>query len=152
MKYLKTYKTFESAEPFLTTSSKGEPMHSCVGAIIINNGKALMIDRAKFPFGWACIAGHIDGNETPEQALIREIKEESGYDAIDYELLFEEEIENPCSRGIKVHYWYVYKVNVEGEIVKNVEETKNIDWIDIDKIKELKMEPVWDYILKKVQL
>ncbi len=52
-------------------------MHTSVGIIIKNNSdKILMIDRAAYPYGWACPAGHIDARETPSQAAKRETWEE----------------------------------------------------------------------------
>jgi len=145
-------RTNESATPMaVTTTSKGV-MHFCIGAIIIRDGKILMIDRKKYPYGWACIAGHIDEGEVPEEALIREVQEESGYDVENFELLFEEEIDNPCSRDVQTHYWYVYKADVSGQITKNEEETKDIKWVDLNSIQDLTLEPVWDYIFKKLKI
>jgi 8-oxo-dGTP pyrophosphatase MutT (NUDIX family) len=111
-----------------------------------------MIERKKFPPGWACVAGHIDDEETPEEALIREVSEESGLNVIENKLLFQEEINNPCSRGVQYHYWYVYKCEVNGNIIKNESETKDIRWVDLNKIDNLKLEDVWKYIFKKIGL
>lgn len=139
--------------PVVIKSTSGDVCHKCIGALISRNGQLLMIERKKFPPGWACIAGHIDDTDaSPEAALIREVQEESGLGVSDYELLFEEEINNPCSRGVDYHYWYVYKCSVEGNIIKNEEETKNIKWVDMDKIHNLKLEDVWVYILEKLNI
>ena len=88
---LKKYKKFifEKNEPSVYLRDD-EMIHPCVGAIIIRNDEILMIERQKFPFGWACVAGHIDEGEEPVISLIREVKEESGLDVISHELLFEE--------------------------------------------------------------
>ena len=57
----------------------GKTIHLSVGAVIRNaEGKILMIDRLKTPFGFACPAGHIDEGEAPDTALIREVLEETG--------------------------------------------------------------------------
>ena len=55
-------------------------MQQIVGAIIKQDEKLLMLDRKNFPFGWACPAGHVETGETIEQALVREIKEETNLD------------------------------------------------------------------------
>lgn len=49
-------------------------------AIIIRSGKALMLRRAKEPRRgyWDFPGGFIDGFETPEQGVIREVREETG--------------------------------------------------------------------------
>ncbi|MBI5358165.1 NUDIX domain-containing protein [Candidatus Amesbacteria bacterium] len=57
------------------TTPEGKLMHYSVGALIKRSDKYLLIDRAIPPFGFAGIAGHIDENETPLQALAREVKE-----------------------------------------------------------------------------
>ncbi len=49
-----------------------------VAAIIIDNGKVLACQKAngEFAGGWEFPGGKIEPNETPENALIREIREE----------------------------------------------------------------------------
>ena len=52
-------------------------MHLTVGAVIVRNGKVLMVLHTKLN-RWLFPGGHIDKNETPDQAIIREVKEETG--------------------------------------------------------------------------
>ena len=51
-----------------------------VDAIIIKNDAILLIKRGKEPYKnlWALPGGHLDWNETLEDAVIREVKEETG--------------------------------------------------------------------------
>lgn len=131
----------------------GRKLHYSVGAVIVENGRYLLIDRRSPPFGFAGVAGHIDEGETSEEALKREIKEESGLDVFDKKMLFEEEIPwNWCSKGVGVHHWYLFGCDVAGTIKKNIEETKSIGWFTLEQIKELKLEPVWEYWFKKLHL
>ena len=52
-----------------------------VGGVIEKNGKYLLVQEAKICRGkWNLPAGHIDANETIQDAAKREIKEESGMD------------------------------------------------------------------------
>jgi 8-oxo-dGTP diphosphatase len=57
-------------------------MHVCVGAIIICAGKVLLgrrsADRSFYPNVWDIFGGHIEAGEQPEQALLRELREELG--------------------------------------------------------------------------
>lgn len=128
-------------------------MHFSAGAVIRKDGKCLLIDRFIEPFGFAGVAGHIDENETPEQALIREVEEESGLLIKSKKLLLEEELDwNRCSKGVGTHYWYLFECGVEGELKKSEREAKSIGWFDAEEIKSLKLEPVWEYWFKKLSV
>lgn len=102
--------------PKESLSKKGTPMHFVVGALIKRGDKYLLIDRAIPPFGFAAIAGHIDKGETPEGALFREVEEEGGLKVKKFYGIFEEELDwSWCSRGIVVHYWYLFDCKVSGK-------------------------------------
>ena len=79
-------------EPRLEKNTEGLDMHLTVGAVIRIDGKYLLIDRDVEPFGFAGIAGHIDEGESPEEALFRKVKEESGLELKKHELCFQEEV------------------------------------------------------------
>jgi ADP-ribose pyrophosphatase YjhB (NUDIX family) len=140
-----------STKPKQTTNAKGELMHFSVGAVIENDGKYLLIDRDMEPFGFAGIAGHINEGETPEEAILRKVLEESGLKVKSHSPLFEEEVDwNWCKAKITTHYWYVYKCKVEGEAKNNPEASRSIGWYSPNEIKQLKMEPVWKYWFEKL--
>jgi len=139
--------------PRLGVSKQGKDMHYSVGALIERNGEYLLIDRAKPPLGFAGIAGHIDEEETPEKALLREVGEESGLKVESYKLIFEEEIGwNQCRRGIGTHYWYVFDCKASGQLRMNVEEANSIGWFSKEEMRNLKLEPIWGYWFKKLNL
>lgn len=131
-------------------SSKGL-IHFTVGAIIKKGDKILLIDRKNIPLGFAGIAGHVDLRETPEQALIREVKEESNLDILGYNLLFEETFnDNPCVYNAKNHHWYVFECETrKTEPMKN-NEAKSIGWYSKEEIKDLELEDSWKRIFKKL--
>lgn len=128
-------------------------MHSTVGAIIKQNGKILMVDRKNIPLGWACPAGHIEDDETPEQAIIREIKEETNLEVKKYKLLIHEAVNfGTCRRGFTGHDWYVYEIqDWQGEVKLSLEH-KDIDWKTIKEIKQLPLEEIWQYFFKKFKI
>lgn len=113
----------------------------------------MLIDRMKTPFGFACVAGHVDQGETPEQSLVREVEEESGLKVKNYKLLLEEELDwDTCSKGIEVHYWRVYECDTEGEVMQNKIETKSIGWYTLEEMGKLNLQNVWEYFFKKLNI
>jgi 8-oxo-dGTP diphosphatase len=55
-----------------------------VSIVLLHESKVLMLARAHEPFSgfWCLPGGFINLEETPEQAIIREVKEETGADAM----------------------------------------------------------------------
>lgn len=129
-------------------------MHKGAGAIIKNEkGEILMLERMKFPFGWACPAGHMEKGETQANCMVREVKEETGIEVRKHKMLIHEFVEwNECSRGVKGHDWTVFEIlDWEGEVVAN-KESRNMKWVSVDEIKKLKLEPVWKYWFEKLKI
>lgn len=112
-----------------------------------------MLDRANFPFGWACPAGHVDEGEEPREAMIREVKEETGLEVLKYKQILNEFIEwNECAKGVRGHDWYVFEVSEwRGELKTDQKEAKDIAWIDPTDLKNLNLEPVWEHWFKKLK-
>lgn len=134
-------------------SPKGAKMHYSVGALIERDGKYLLIDRKKPPFGFAGLAGHVDEGETEIEALFREVREESGLEVKDYKLLFEEFVEwNKCNKGVRGHYWRLFGCTAEGNVRKDEHEEKSIGWYSREEIKNLALEPVWEYWFRKLKI
>lgn len=129
----------------------GKKRHFTVCMIIEKDGKFLMFDRRFLPYGWAFPAGHIDEGEMPEQAAERELKEETGFDILESQLIAQEFLPwNKCVLGVTGHYWYVYKCIVKGELKIDEEEAKEWAWVDKEKLKELELEEGSSYWLKKL--
>lgn len=110
---------------------------------IRKNGKTLMLHRVKkeddmHKGKWNGLGGKIEDGETPEECMIREIKEECGLNA-----------KNPLMKGIltfpqfsKGETWYVFLFLVtefDGELSESNE--GNLEWIDDDKLLDLNL---WD--------
>lgn len=139
------------AKPKIKHTADGEIWHYSVGAVIADKGEYLLIDRKTPPLGFAGIAGHIDEGETPEQAIVREIREESGLEVKTAKLIGEEDLDwNWCNKGINHHHWYLFECEIVGKIDRNTTETKSIDWYSKTQIEKLKLEPAWQYWFKKI--
>lgn len=130
----------------------GKVIHFSVGAVIVNKvGEILLVDRKWPPPGFAGVAGHVDEGDSPEEAIIREVLEESGLTATKTELLYEEFIEwNYCNSGVTGHHWYLYKVTTTGEPAPQLDEVKSIGWYSKERLSELKLEEVWQYWFRKL--
>ena len=119
-------------------------MHFSVGALIERDGKYLLIERAVPPLGFAGVAGHVDEGEDERHAIMREVKEEIGFDVHDPKLLLEEELDwNWCSKGATSHYWYLFYCPISGDLARSMRETKSAGWYSKEEIKRLTLEPAW---------
>jgi len=131
-----------------------------VGGIYEKHGKILMLYRRYEPYGWACVAGHIEEDESPEQALLKEYDEESGLEVRGFQFLFDEVVLwNNCHRSNNNgHHWWLYKIlRTRGEVKICEEETrvdpkigKSWGWFAPEEIAELELEPVWRYFFEKL--
>jgi len=135
----------------------GVEHHFSVGAIIKRENKGvveyLMMDRAQIPFGWACSAGHLDSGEDSLIALDREVKEETGLRITKHNRLIHRDFLewNKCKYGMG-HEWDVYEIEYSGEVQIEAKESKNWGWFSVEKLKNMNLEPVWEYFLKKLQI
>ena len=114
------------------------------------NNKTLMLHRVKrkndiHQDKWNGLGGKFDPGESPEECVIREIEEESGY-----------KIEKPILRGVLTfpefsagEDWYVFvfvSYEFNGKLIESNE--GNLAWIDDDQLCQL---PLWEgdkYFLK----
>src|SRR5919106_6185576 len=109
--------------------------HTSVGMLIWRDGKLLLIERRKPPFGFAPPAGHVDGRQSYEEAARAELKEEVGLDALELKLVAKGKRNNPCRRpGGKWHDWQIYDVRYVGHLTPSVSETKKAAWVGHDDL------------------
>lgn len=114
-----------------------------VGLILQNEANEyLLINRAKFPYGWAAIAGHIDKHGSPEQAAITEAREEVGA-IISIESLKKvidnRRINNICRRpGGDHHDWTVFIAEVAAtQLALNIDEVRGAGWFSGPELQQL---------------
>ncbi len=74
-------------------------MNKAVRAIIIRDGKLLVMKRNKFGKQYyTLIGGHVEPGESIEQALLREVSEETGLNVSRFKLVFIEEPGDPYGK------------------------------------------------------
>lgn len=111
---------------------------SCGMIIKDGEGRYLLIERMKYPKGFACPAGHLEEGESFEQAATRELKEEVGLDAVSLAELLHKTTQNPCRRpGGSWHEWKVYGIEVKGDVTLEPTEAKKYAWLSQDEIRQL---------------
>ncbi len=125
--------------------------HYSVGAIIRRDDKYLLIDRVKIPHGYACIAGHRKSDESDEEAVEREVMEESKLVVVRKKLVYAELIPwNTCSKGMNVHDWKVYECETIGDVLIDPREANSFGWYTKKEITNLNLEPVWKHFFERL--
>jgi 8-oxo-dGTP pyrophosphatase MutT (NUDIX family) len=124
-----------------------------VGAIIRDpSGAFLVLSRKKYPRGLALPAGHIliNEGEKPEEAMCREVLEETGIQVKRYRELLHRIFPNECSRldenskNYNGHEWWVYEV-LEWEGEPCLREPDKHDFVSFMPLPELlKPTRLWD--------
>ncbi len=110
-----------------------------VGALILNNdGKILLLKSHKWEHTYAVPGGHMEFCEKTEDAIKREVKEETNLDVHDIEFIsFKEAIFDDWSHK-KRHFIFLdfsCKTN-GGEIILNDEAYEYV-WVELEKVSEL---------------
>ena len=121
-----------------------------VAAIIINDGKVFATQRGygEFKDGWEFPGGKIDAGETPEEALVREIKEELDTEVEVKELLETVEYDYPSFHLAMDCFFCTIKsgklVLKEHEAAKwlTMENLDSVDWLPADRALIEKIEEV----------
>lgn len=112
--------------------------HTSVGIHVWQDDRLLLIERRKFPFGFAPPAGHVDESPSFEAAAKKELEEKVGLQVKSLKLIHEGRKDNPCRREKGTwHYWKIYNVEAEGETQRSLEETKQAGWYSRKEIESL---------------
>ncbi len=109
-----------------------------VAAVIISQGRVLMVQRKRKPYKetWMFPAGFIDYGEHPKDALVREVREETGL-VLERARLIEvvQTKDDPRSPG---HFCFFFEVKAKGNKIKtDKEENNDIDWFQVEKMPKI---------------
>jgi len=111
-----------------------------VGAIILDGDQILLEKRKNSPGKgkWAVPGGLVDLGETAEQAVIREVKEETGLEVYEPRLV---DVVNYISLGERgsVMYHYViidYIVTSKGGKPKAASDADDLKWVPFNEVEE----------------
>ncbi|MGC9312752.1 MAG: NUDIX hydrolase [Sediminispirochaetaceae bacterium] len=115
--------------------------HTCikatVGALIESNGRLLLEKRNHDPFNglWCIPGGHIDYGESVEKALIREVREETGLQVINYSFF------NYYTEYYDELNWHavalIFVVYTTGSLKMQPEEVQELRWFTKEELHSL---------------
>lgn len=118
-----------------------------VYAVIIEDNKILLTRQWD---GYSLIGGGLEKGETVEEAIIREVKEESGLDIEPGEVFyhattfFKRNPESPARQSVQLylnHHKILGKINSDNKNITESEKTYTVDvpeWVDLDRIGKIK--------------
>ena len=110
--------------------------HLVVDAIVVDHGKILLIKRAKHLTNggkFAIPGGFLDRDETAEQAVVREVKEETGYDSVVVKLFtIIDNPDRPQEDRQNVAFVYVMKPLTQSGVADS--EVSDVRWFDLDQL------------------
>ena len=121
--------------------------HFCVSVYIYDEitRKILLVKHKKMGM-WVQPGGHIEPNETPEEAAVRETYEETGLNVEllgkrkprDIDFIVPLAIQNNKVKEDHYHMDFVYLAKVIGDnnLIKNEDETDGIAWFTLEEVKK----------------
>ena len=145
----------------------GKKKHFTASALIVKENKVLLVNHKKLGV-WLYPGGHIEENESPDEALIREVKEETG---LDIEILsIKDDSLSDIDADVKSlhlpyvilcelvgdHYHndliYLCKIIKKGDIQANhnPNEAEGIGFFGLEDLDNIKLLPNFKKLLKKV--
>jgi 8-oxo-dGTP diphosphatase len=126
-----------------------------VTAYIEKNGKVLLGKKkpgvGPYPDTWHLPGGGVNlGDESIDEAIAREVKEETGLDVKNVERVIFDEDSEPDKNGEMTHYIFlVYKMTANSFEATAADDIVDLKWVDIKELKDLPLpRPLIKYIKK----
>jgi 8-oxo-dGTP diphosphatase len=129
-------------------------VHLGVGVCLVNSiGRLLMIERqgAHGAGQWSIVGGWVDYPETPEEAVIREMKEEVGIDVIRPKLIgvTTHIFDSPVDSSTTLFYKVPYTFDTMHTKIKEPDKISKIAWVDFNSIPLLDLFPPFEKFIQQ---
>jgi len=115
--------------------------HESVGVLVLVGGKLLTMLRQIYPFSFTIPAGHLDIGEKPEQAALRELREETGINVSPLEILRDNFniVGDACRRGSDDHRGHLYRLKLDSRPPIAVsDEAMHVRWMTLMELEQEK--------------
>jgi 8-oxo-dGTP pyrophosphatase MutT (NUDIX family) len=121
---------------------------TAVVALIHRDGRVLFVQRSSFAHGavgyWCPVSGRVEADETQEEAVVREVREEVGLEVAPVRKVAE--VPTPDGR-YRLHYW---TTDLRGGDARPISrEVAALKWVTLDEMREL--EPTFEEDLEVVE-
>lgn len=126
-----------------------------VGVVILNfKNEVLVVESHKYPDLFTIPAGHVKFGETLEEAVVREVKEETNLEAKDVKFIrWSEAINNTDYYDKNLHFIsFNYSCKVIDTNVKLNNESQSYQWLTIKKALELNLDSFTKGSLEEVKM
>ena len=112
-------------------------------AVIIHNNK-ILLTKDVGEVGWKFPGGHVEENETFEQALIREIKEEVSLEVKIEKWFLEEKYCKADRPDFEVHKMYFLCQALNNQIKIDPKEVEDYKWFSFEEFNNLALTDVYN--------
>ncbi len=116
----------------------------CVGAVVIENGHILLIRRGRPPGAglWSLPGGRVEHSETLAEAVVRELREETGLDCVCGPLIG---LVERMSEGFHYVILDFEATAFDTEPLRAGDDADEAAWIDVEELAQL---PIVDGVLE----
>lgn len=139
----------QSNRQIVSINNDGFIQHTTIAAVIKKGDKYLFLNRKSFPYGMTMPSGHLEQGESINNALSREVQEETGLMVVKKKLLLHHTFYDKCKNGADFHEWYLFEcTSSQNKVAINNESSDHI-WVSKKDIPKLKLVPSVRYALFK---